>query len=144
MLGDFNAHHNLGHSAGTQDARGNALAKLFEDPSLMGLNEPTPTRVVAGSSLSSDITLMDETLAPAATWTVHPGIGSDHLSIVITLEGEVQTCPRTARTFTNFKHTNWNGLTQESERAFSHMPPTNGPLWGREKAPTSAAKSGQT
>ena len=133
IVGDFNAHHDLWHSAGTHGSRGTTLASEIEESRLAVLNDHSSTRVTASASSSPDITLMSEAYLPLAEWTVQAALGSDHLPITITLQGEVRTTPRSARHFINFRRADWDGFEEESERLFASMSRPTDPYDGERR-----------
>ena len=86
-------------------------------------NQDLPTCLPSeGQPSSPDITLLSGHLLPGDTWTTLTNLGSDHLPITDTLSGHAPPSLRKAHSFTNFRKTDWEGFTIESERRFAETP----------------------
>ena len=84
----------------------------------------TKTSLLASppSASSPDITLLSGHLFPDVTWSTLTTLGSDRLPITVSLSSHAPPPSRKARTYTNFRMTDWEGLTAESERRFTETP----------------------
>ena len=127
--GDFNAHDPAWYST-TSDARaatrGATIADMCIDSQMQFLNTDTPTRVpTGGPSTSPDITIASAHLATGARWDPMTTLNSDHLPIIIGLNGWFSSPPSKSgpRCFTNYRKANWPSYTSTTEEALSSLPP---------------------
>lgn len=123
ILGDFNAHDSLWHSA-IQDARGCKLAEEIGESNFGVLNQDTPTRLPTnGQATSPDFTLASLSLLPVTKWETVRTFSSDHLPIVVSIYADFKFCKSENRTFTNFNKANWEKFTKLTEKEFEKIPP---------------------
>ena len=88
ILRDFNCHHPLWDSRGTSDPRGEEVFDWVISSDLLPLNDPdTPTLLhrSSGSRSFPDISFAPSTLAFSCSWEVLQDLGSDHLSILLSV-----------------------------------------------------------
>ena len=131
VAGDFNAHDPAWFST-TSDSRaasrGEKIADLCIDSQFQFLNTDTPTRVPTnGPSTSPDITFASAHLATGARWDPMTTLNSDHLPIIVGLNGWFSKPPSKSgpRCFTNFKKADWPSFTSTTETAFQPLPLPN-------------------
>ena len=89
------------------------------------LNTDTPTRVPTnGPTTSPDITIASAHLASGARWDPMMTLNSDHLPVVIGLNGWFSTPPSKSgpRRFTNYKKADWPSYKTSTEHSFSTLP----------------------
>ena len=90
------------------------------------LNANTPTRVPTnGPSTSPDITIASAHLATGARWDPMTTLNSDHLPIIVGLNGWFSSPPSKSgpRCFTNYRKADWPSFTATTEQSFSSLPP---------------------
>ena len=119
LVGDFNAHHGLWHSALAPDSRGNSLAQEIEDSDFVVLNESAATRVAGRKPSSPDISLVRRNWGDCCSWKVETALGSEHLPNIIALFTEPEMIPSQKRTFINFRKADWPRFTALTESEFS-------------------------
>ena len=132
IVGDFNAHDPRWHSH-TQDTaaerRGDAICNALDVGQLMCINGPSHTRrPIQGRTSSPDLTFTNPHLGINARWEPLVTLNSDHLPIIIDLDGWFSSPPEPSgpSSYTNYRKANWNRFRQETERAFNYeQPPTS-------------------
>ena len=93
ICGDFNAHSILWDNHVACDARGEELVDWIFDNNLSILNDGDPTRInrTTGNVSTPDVTMCGSDWLGKVEWCVADPIGSsDHLPIVITINGDVK------------------------------------------------------
>ena len=131
IMGDFNAHDARWYSQ-TQDVaaarRGEAIGNALDAGQLMCINGPSHTRrPKTGPTSSPDITFTNPHLGINARWEPLVTLNSDHLPIIIDLDGWFSSPPESSgpHSYINYRKANWGRFRQESERAFNYeQPPT--------------------
>ena len=138
VVGDFNAHDARWHSA-TQDhgaaERGVAICDALDASNLTCINGDSPTRMPRNGPLSSpDLAFTSVHLALNAEWEPLVALNSDHLPIIIDLDGWFSAPPPQTgpATFTNFKKADWARFTDETERHFIQEQPPCSPEQGEK------------
>ena len=87
--GNFNCHHPLLKTGDTTNTDGRHLARvLYEHPDVRLLNNGQVTHLRGGVL---DLSLISATLAPLASWSLHPNLTSDHFAVRCALD--VATLP---------------------------------------------------
>ena len=131
IMGDFNAHDALWYSS-TDDAaaanRGADIVEALDNPTLMVINQNSPTRVPSsGPTSSPDLTITNSHLGLNASWVPITTLNSDHIPILVDLDGWFAEPPQVGpNCYTNFRKANWDLFTSESENSFSNLaPPTS-------------------
>ena len=124
IIGDFNAHHHLWYTEGSEDARGKLIADTINGLPFGVVNEDVPTRTTANSQTSPDISFTSSSLLPNANWTLKPGLSSDHTPIIISLPTTAKYFHPQKRTFINFNKADWNSFKDMTEEDFSKTTPT--------------------
>ena len=132
VMGDFNAHDARWHSY-TLDtaaaARGDVICNALDSGELMCINENSHTRRPQnGRSSSPDLTLTNPHLGINARWEPLVTLNSDHLPIIIDLDGWFASPPKPTgpSCYTNYRKANWIDFTNETERAFNlQQPPSS-------------------
>ena len=138
IMGDFNAHDALWYSS-TDDAaaanRGANIVEALDITTLMVINQNSPTRVpLSGPTSSPDLAITNSHLGLNASWVPMTTLNSDHLPILIDLDGWFAEPPKMGPAcYTNFRKANWDLFTAESENSYSNLP-----------LPTSCAKGEKT
>ena len=110
LLGDFNGHSPLWGGVMT-DSRGKMIERLLQNPQIVCLNDGTPTHE---SGTSIDLSISSTSIVPDIEWTVLPSVlCSDHNPILITVSGNVELEPPSARY--SYSKTNWDEYTLDDE-----------------------------
>ena len=118
ILGDFNCHHPLC----TSDPRGEEVFDWVISSDLLPLNDPdTPTLLhrSTGSRSSPDIFFAPSTLALSCSWEVLEDLGSDHLSILLSVPLSPVYRPNECPPSFNFQKARWDGFAYYFD---SHCP----------------------
>ena len=128
IMGDFNAHHPSWYSetSSTEGAnRGEVIADWINGSNLAVLNDETPTRrPLHGPATSPDLTIASAHFALDYTWTPEISLRSDHLPIVVQLEGWSEPPPpEPFHTYTNLRKARWSDFLNETENLFASEPP---------------------
>ena len=138
VVGDFNAHDLRWHSA-TQDygaaERGAAICNALDASDLTCINGDSPTRMPRNGPLSSpDLAFTNAHLGINAEWEPLITLNSDHLPIIIDLDGWFSAPPQHSGppSFTNYRKANWTLFTSESERDFNLQQPPCSPEQGEK------------
>ena len=125
-MADVNAHHPAWFSF-TDDnrasARGEQLHTTICDSDLALLNSDSPTRLRAGHSSSSDISLISAHLLLDASWCVDLSLSSDHLPILISFNNLNYSYHGQRKSFPNFKKADWEKFREEVEANLNDVPP---------------------
>ena len=111
ILGDFNCHYPLWDSRGTSDSRGEEAFDRVISSNLLPLNDPdTPTLLhrSSGSRSSPDISFAPSTLAFSCSWEVLQDLGSDHLSILLSVPLSPVYRPNERSLSFNFQKGRWD------------------------------------
>ena len=122
ILGDFNCHHPLWDSRGTSDPRGEEVFDWVIPSDLLPLNDPdTPTLLhrSSGSRSSPDISFAPSTLAFSCSWEVLQDLGSDHLSILLSIPLSPVFRPNERPPSFNFQKARWDDFASYFD---SHCP----------------------
>ena len=129
VMGDFNAHDARWYSH-TQDAaaarRGEYIGNALDAGQLLCINGPSHTRRPrSGPSSSPDLTITNPHLGINARWEPLVTLNSDHLPIIIDLDGWFSSPPEPSgpSSYINYRKANWTRFRQETERAFSYEQP---------------------
>ena len=91
IVGDFNAHSPLWHSKLPEDTGGNNIASEIDLSNHVVLNEKASTRVTDSCESSPDIRRASSRLAMNIGWRTEYALGSDHLSIVLSITCDLIT-----------------------------------------------------
>ena len=106
------------------DTRGTQFSEGIGDSNLVPMNTETPNRLPTNGQLSSpDVSLASLSLLPYASWEVRTSLGSDHLSILISLETDLKPIVSENHTFINIKKAKWPQFMEETEREIAKLPP---------------------
>ena len=132
IVGDFNAHDARWHSQ-TRDSeaarRGDAICNALDAGQLMCINGPSHTRrPQSGRTSSPDLSFTNPHLGINARWEPLVTLNSDHLPIIIDLDGWFSSPPESSgpTRYTNYRKADWIRFKRETERAFSYeQPPTS-------------------
>ncbi len=119
ILGDFNAHHKSWYTEGNEDSRGKLVIEVIEGKNIGFLNEDQPTRIANGSNTSPDLSLATSDLLPTTSWSTETKLSSDHLPIVLTINGEFKRHKSTNRTYINFAKADWKSFKDSTEAIFA-------------------------
>ena len=128
VMGDFNAHDDTWYSS-TQDEgaanRGANIVDALDNSQLMTINLDSPTRKPSNGPCSSpDLTITNSHLGLHSSWVPETTLNSDHLPIIIDLDGWFTDLPSPGPScYTNYRKANWTTYTEETEVAFSNLPP---------------------
>ena len=128
IMGDFNAHDALWYSSTADEAaanRGTSIVEALENSELMVINQDSPTRMPTnGPTSSPDLTITNSHLGLNASWVPKITLNSDHLPIIIDLDGWFAEPPQAGPScYTNFRKANWELFTTETEQSFTNLPP---------------------
>ena len=123
ILGDFNCHHPLWDSRGTSDPCGEEVFDWVISSELLPLNDPDTSTLLhrsSGSCSSPGISFAPSTLAFSCFWEVLQDLGSDHLSILLSIPLSPVFHPneRPPCSF-NFQKACWDGFASYFD---SHCP----------------------
>lgn len=121
IMEDFNAHHQLWHSSGTHNTRGEEIADQIDNANYGVINENTHTRVAANVNSPQDITMVHHTLITSADWKADLALSSDHLPITISMDIEIDIIESEGRTFMNFLKAYWESFKQYTERRLERI-----------------------
>ena len=127
IMGDFNAHDHSWYSSTLDEraaARGADIVNTLDGTALVVINEDTPTRMPAdGLTSSPDLTITNSHLGINARWEPITTLNSDHLPIIIDLDGWFAEPPQCGPScYTNFRQANWPRYQRESEELFRNLP----------------------
>ena len=123
ILGDLNAHHDSWHSELENDARGNLLADEIDNTNYCVVNERHPTRITADCRSSPDLSIVSPDLVAFTTWHADIALNSDHIPITVKITKSPDFISAEARTFVNFRKTDWARFEEMTELQFSHLTP---------------------
>ena len=128
IMGDFNAHDDLWYSSNADTAaadRGARIVEALDSSTLMVINQDSPTRMPSnGPSSSPDLTVTNSHLGLNASWHPITTLNSDHLPIIVDLDGWFAEPPSLRiASYTNFRKADWQQFTSETEQAFSDISP---------------------
>lgn len=121
VMGDFNAHHSLWHSAKEDDSRGNDLAEQVDHSHFGILNDDSPTRVTSACVSSPDFTLASPSLLTGIDWKTKVALDSDHIPIIISIPVEITKCKSDRNTYINFLKADWESYNQHTEQKFANI-----------------------
>ncbi|XP_073821612.1 uncharacterized protein [Musca autumnalis] len=121
-LGDFNAHHELWHSALGNDQRGTDLAEQIDSSTFCTANEDAPTRIRGDCHSSPDISIVSPGLTNDVTWQPVISLGSDHLPILISINRPPDFITSERRTFINHGKADWQGFREFTNQHFRELP----------------------
>ena len=131
-MGDFNAHDARWHSYTLDTAaagRGDVICNALDSGELMCINEDSHTRRPQnGRSSSPDLTFTNPHLGINARWEPLVTLNSDHLPIIVDLDGWFASPPKPMDPFSyiNYRRANWERFTFETEQSFNRkQPPTS-------------------
>ena len=113
ILGYFNCHRSLWDSRGTSEPRGEKVFDWVISSDLLLLNDPdTPTLLhcSSGSRSSPDISFAPSSLAFSCSWEVLQDLGSDHLSILLSIPLSPIFRPNKRPPSFNFQKARWDGF----------------------------------
>ena len=113
ILGDFNCHHPLWDSRGTSDPCGEEVFDWVISSDLLPVNNPDTTTLLhrsSGSRSSPDISFAASSLSLSCFWEVLQDLGSDHLSILLSVPLSPAYCPNERPPSFNFKKARWDGF----------------------------------
>ena len=122
ILGDFNCHHPLWESRGTSDPRGEEVFNWVISSDLLSLNDPdTPTLLhrSSGSRSFPDISFAPSSLAFSCSWEVLQDLGSDHLTILLSVSLFPVFRHNERPPSFNFQKAHWDGFESYFD---SHCP----------------------
>ena len=127
IMGDFNAHDDLWFSSTLDDraaTRGANINSALETSQLMVINQDSPTRVPSsGDPSSPDITITNSHLGIDSSWETRTTLNSDHLPIIVDLDGWFREPPRYGPPcYINFRKADWESFTGETEDDFGRLP----------------------
>ena len=120
ILRELNCHHILRDSRGTSDPRGEELFDWVISSDFLPLNDPdTPTLLhrFSGGRSSPDISFAPLSLALSCSWEVLQDLGSDHLSILLSLHLSPVFRPNKRPPFFNFQKARWDDFVSHSPSA---------------------------
>ena len=121
ICGDLNAHDASWYSS-MSDVRGEALAEVIDDTSLVILNTDSPTRIRGNCKTSPDVTLASANLAAGVSWSADVHLNSDHIPISVCLLEDTKDRNLPKRTFTNYRKADWGSFKRECEAVFENLP----------------------
>ena len=131
VMGDFNAHDARWYSQ-TQDAgaarRGASICDALDAGELMCINGDSHTRAPQNGPLTSpDLTFTNPHLGINARWEPIVTMNSDHLPIIVDLDGWFSAPPYSGpSSYTNYRKADWTEFTRETEQQFNlEQPPTS-------------------
>ena len=112
IMGDFNARDALWYSSIDDAAaatRGADIVEALDNTTLVVINQKSPTRVpCSGPTSSPDTTITNSHLGLNASRVPMTTLNSDHLPILVDLDGWLAERPKEGATcYTNFSKTNW-------------------------------------
>ena len=113
ILGDFNCHHPLWDSRGTSDHRGEEVFDWVISSDLLPLNDSDITTLLhrsSGNRSSSDISFAPSSFALSCSWEVLQNLGSDHLSIFLSVPHTPVFRPNKRPPSFNFQKACWDGF----------------------------------
>lgn len=116
--GDFNVHHSLWGSDGT-DYNGMVLKEFFHDNILVCLNDGRKTRIDVRSGKESvlDLTFASSSLAPLCEWQVkNKSFGCDHFMVVSRIRIGQVPVPETVGEKWRFGKARWGDFSRLCER----------------------------
>ena len=122
ILGDFNYHLPLWDSRVTSDSNGEEVFDCVISSDLLPLNGPdTPTLLhrLSGSCSSPDIFFAPSTLAFSCSWEVLQDLGSDHLTILLSVPLSPVFHHNERPPSFNFQKARWDGFASYFD---SHCP----------------------
>ncbi len=122
VIGYVNAHHRSWYTDGNEDSRGKLIIETIEGTNIGYINEDLPTRVANGSSTAPDLGLATSDIMPSIDWSTETKLSSDHLPIILTINGEFIRHKSANRTFINFAKADWSGFKEFTENAFLLAP----------------------
>ena len=117
ILGDFNCHHPLWDSRVTSDPRKKEVFDWIISSDLLALNDPDTSTLLHRSS--PDISFAPFTLALFCSWEVLQDLGSDHLSILLSVPLSPVFRPNERPPSFNFQKACWDGFASYID---SHFP----------------------
>ena len=122
LLGDFNAQYSSWHSSLT-DTRGTNLENTINGTNFDILNWDTPTRLLSNATPSSpNVSLASASLITSSNWQTKMTVGSDHLSIFISLQMAPPSTPSLHQNYVNLKKANWGRCSKDIEETMSTEP----------------------
>ncbi|XP_073830575.1 uncharacterized protein [Musca autumnalis] len=122
VLGDFNAHHEMWHSALGNDQIGIALAEQIDSSTFCLVNEDAPIRIRGACHSSPDITIVSSGLTNDVTWQPVNSLGSDHLPIIVSISRPPDFITSERCTFVNHGKADWPNFRDFTNHRFRELP----------------------
>ncbi|MCP3662402.1 MAG: hypothetical protein GY696_07890, partial [Gammaproteobacteria bacterium] len=141
IIGDLNAHHTSWYTEGNEDSRGRHIINIIEGKNIGVLNEDTPTRTANNSATAPDVSLATSDILPTTTWKTENILSSDHLPIIITIDGDFKRSKSKNRTFLNFAKTDSTRYKEYIEDKFSTAPTVKNVHKSKKFFPTIVSKA---
>ena len=107
----FKDHHSSWDNYVSADRRVSALIDLMKAHSRVVLSDGSPTRAARGDQNAGfrtpDVTLEDTAMAHRFSWEAVPELGSDHLPLMPTLDGDIKVERVNTRRRPNYPKAYW-------------------------------------
>ena len=120
ILGHFNCHHLLWDSRGTSDPCSEEVFGWVISSDHLPLNDPDTRTLLhhsSGSRSSPDISFAPSSLSLSCSWEVLQNLGSDHLSILLSIPLSPAFCPNEHPPSFNFQKARWDGFASYFDSA---------------------------